>query len=120
MRHTVKPDSRTSQSMKELLETLLSHVSSSLKAPVFKALREIDFRSKVVRMGESAGGDWIADIVRHSYDATLCLKGCGGADGVLIAAGTLRSDAVYGPGTCHSLVPRTCKRTRNVRIHHSW
>lgn len=26
------------------------------------------------------------------------MKGCGGADGVLICAGTLRGDSTYGPG----------------------
>jgi hypothetical protein len=26
------------------------------------------------------------------------MKGCGGSDGVLICAGTLRGDCVYGPG----------------------
>ena len=26
------------------------------------------------------------------------MKGCGGSDGVLICAGTLRGDSVYGPG----------------------
>jgi len=36
--------------------------------------------------------------LRHAYDESLTLKGCGGSDGVLICGGTLRGDTVYGPG----------------------
>jgi len=43
-------------------------------------------------------GNWFADVIRHSYDDALCMKGCGGSDGVFICAGTLRGDSVYGPG----------------------
>jgi len=35
------------------------------------------------------------------------MKGCGGSDGVLICAGTLRGDLVYGPGNT-SVIPRQC------------
>lgn len=45
-----------------------------------------------------ASSNWFADILRHTYDDVLCLKGCGGADAVFICAGTLRGDSVYGPG----------------------
>lgn len=48
---------------------------------------------------QSASGNWFADILRHTYDDALCVKGVdGGADGVFICAGMLRGDSVYGPG----------------------
>lgn len=48
---------------------------------------------------QSASADWFADILRHTYDDALCMKGIeGGVDGVLICAGMLRGDSVYGPG----------------------
>ena len=48
---------------------------------------------------QSASADWFADIIRHTYDDALCMKGFErGADGVLICAGMLRGDSVYGPG----------------------
>lgn len=48
---------------------------------------------------QSASADWIADILRHTYDDALCMKGIkGGVDGVFICAGMLRGDSVYGPG----------------------
>ena len=48
---------------------------------------------------QSASANWFADILRHTYDDALCMKGIeGGADGVLICAGMLRGDSVYGPG----------------------
>jgi len=97
-RHTTQPNSRSSDNMSKLLKSLLSSVSSALKAPVCKSNTEIDVRSRLIRVGESAAGNWIADIVRHAYDDSLCMKGCGGSDGVLICAGTLRGDSGYGPG----------------------
>ena len=45
-----------------------------------------------------ASSNWFADILRHTYDDALCMKGGGGADAVFISAGTLRGDSVYGPG----------------------
>lgn len=53
-------------------------------------------------MHQSAAGNWFADILRHSYDDALCMKGCGGADGVFICAGTLRGDSIYGPGMLYA------------------
>ncbi|KAF9642736.1 5'-nucleotidase [Thelephora ganbajun] len=46
-----------------------------------------------------ASSNWFADILRHTYDDVLCLKGCGGADAVFFGAGTLRGDSTYGPGS---------------------
>lgn len=47
---------------------------------------------------ESAAANWFADVLLHAYDDALCMQGLGGADAVLINAGTLRGDSVYGPG----------------------
>jgi 5'-nucleotidase len=49
-------------------------------------------------LSQSAAGNWFADIIRHTYDDALCMKGYGGSDGVFICAGTLRGDSMYGPG----------------------
>ncbi|TCD68923.1 hypothetical protein EIP91_009474 [Steccherinum ochraceum] len=97
-RLSTQPGSKRSERMAKLLEKLLSSVSSSLKAPVCKTDIELDCRSGLVRTAESASGNWFADVLRHAYDDALCLKGCGGADGVLICGGTIRGDSTYGPG----------------------
>ncbi|KAG6910928.1 hypothetical protein DXG01_006611 [Tephrocybe rancida] len=97
-RHTIHPGSRSSQPMATLLKTLLSSVSDTMNAPVCKTATTIDCRSQFIRTAESAAGNLIADIIRHAYDETLCMKGCGGSDGVFICAGTLRGDSTYGPG----------------------
>ncbi|GLB35152.1 putative 5'-nucleotidase family protein [Lyophyllum shimeji] len=97
-RHTTKPTYRSSESLGKLLEALLSSVSKTLKAPVCRTLKTIDVRSQYIRTSESAAGNWFADIIRHAYDDALCMKGCGGSDGVFICAGTLRGDSTYGPG----------------------
>ncbi|KAJ7286039.1 Metallo-dependent phosphatase-like protein [Mycena rebaudengoi] len=97
-RHSTKPGSNSSEKLTEILKTVLSSVSSTLKAPVCTSTVAIDVRSQFIRTAESASGNWFADVIRHAYDDTLCMKGCGGADGVFICAGTLRGDSVYGPG----------------------
>ncbi|KAI0683632.1 Metallo-dependent phosphatase [Cytidiella melzeri] len=98
IRHCTQPGSKSSDRISKLLEKLLSSVSDALKAPVCKTDVEIDCRSSVVRIGESASGNWFSDVLRHAYDEALCLEGGGGSDGVFICAGTIRGDSTYGPG----------------------
>ncbi|KZP23681.1 Metallo-dependent phosphatase [Athelia psychrophila] len=101
-RHSTKPGSEGSPELAELLENLLSGVSSAMKAPVCKTEFELDLRSQFIRTAEasqSAAGNWFADVIRHAYDDALCRDGStGGSDGVFICAGTLRGDSTYGPG----------------------
>ncbi|KAF8078151.1 Metallo-dependent phosphatase-like protein [Lyophyllum atratum] len=97
-RHTITPRHRSSESVRKVLDTLLSSVSKTLKAPVCKTTTIIDARSQFIRTSESVAGNWFADIIRYAYDDALCMKGCGGSDGVFICAGTLRGDSTYGPG----------------------
>jgi len=92
------PGCKKSERLAKLLEKLLSKVGSSLKAPIGKTEVELDCRSAIVRTNESAAGNWFADVLRHAYDGALCMKGCGGSDGVFICGGTIRGDSVYGPG----------------------
>ncbi|KAI0818817.1 Metallo-dependent phosphatase [Irpex lacteus] len=98
IRHCTQPNSKSSERLGKILEKLLSSVSTALKAPVCKTDIEIDCRSSVVRIGESASGNWFADVLRHAYDEALCLEGGGGSDGVFICGGTIRGDSTYGPG----------------------
>ncbi|THH15603.1 hypothetical protein EW146_g4905 [Bondarzewia mesenterica] len=97
--HEIKPGMRPCGKLQKILDGILKSVGSSLKNPLCKLSAEIDVRSQYIRVRESAAGDWFADILRHTYDDALCMKGYdGGADGVFICAGMLRGDSVYGPG----------------------
>ncbi|OSD02817.1 Metallo-dependent phosphatase [Trametes coccinea BRFM310] len=96
--HETKPGSKKSERVVKLLEKLLSSVSSALKAPVAKTEVELDLRSSIIRVQETAAANWFADVLRHAYDDALCVQTGGGSDGVFICAGTLRGDSVYGPG----------------------
>ncbi|KAL1709989.1 Metallo-dependent phosphatase-like protein [Schizophyllum commune] len=96
--HETKPGSPGSQGLKEVLKTVLSSITDTLKAPLCKTTTVLDCRSQLVRVEESAAGNWFADVVRHAYDDSLCVKGSGGADLVLLCGGTLRGDSQYGPG----------------------
>ncbi|KAJ7684723.1 Metallo-dependent phosphatase-like protein [Mycena polygramma] len=97
-RHSTKPNSKSSEALTKILKTVLSGVSSTLKAPVCNTTVPIDVRSQIIRTEESAAGNWFVDVCRHAYDDTLAMKGCGGSDGVLLCAGTFRGDSIYGPG----------------------
>ncbi|KAH9030690.1 Metallo-dependent phosphatase [Lactarius pseudohatsudake] len=98
-RHDIIPSLRSCQKLRKILGRILASVGASLKAPLCKLSAELDVRSQLIRTRESASADWFADILRHTYDDALCMKGIkGGADGVLICAGMLRGDSVYGPG----------------------
>ncbi|KAL1746984.1 Metallo-dependent phosphatase-like protein [Schizophyllum fasciatum] len=96
--HETKPGSPGSESLQNVLNTVLSSITETLKAPLCKTTTVLDCRSQLVRVEESAAGNWFADVVRHAYDDSLCIKGGGGADLVLLCGGTLRGDSQYGPG----------------------
>ncbi|PVF93825.1 Metallo-dependent phosphatase [Serendipita vermifera] len=97
-RLSTKPDMQRSQKVSELLDKLVGDIEESLNKPVCKLDTELNCKSDVVRIGESASGNWFADVIFHAYDDALCLRGEGGADAVFICGGTLRGDSTYGPG----------------------
>ncbi|KAI0273835.1 Metallo-dependent phosphatase [Gloeopeniophorella convolvens] len=97
--HEISPSMRHCEKLGKVLDNILKSVGASLKAPLCKLSAELDVKSQLIRTQESASADWFADILRHTYDDALCMKGIeGGADGVFICAGMLRGDSVYGPG----------------------
>ncbi|OBZ75651.1 Trifunctional nucleotide phosphoesterase protein YfkN [Grifola frondosa] len=96
--HETRPGSKRSERIAKLLESLLSSVSASLKAPICKTAVELDLRSSLIRVQETAAANWFADVLRHAYDDAPCLRDHGGSDGVFVCAGTLRGDSIYGPG----------------------
>jgi 5'-nucleotidase len=117
--HQISPSLRSCPKLRKVLDNILESVGASLKAPLCKLAAELDVRSHLIRTQEvrlstpfldlsldmnlfrqSASADWFSDILRHTYDDALCLKGIkGGVDGVFICAGMLRGDSIYGPGT---------------------
>lgn len=97
-RHTTQPNSQASEKVTGLLKTLVGHIEESLSRPVCKLDAVLDCHSDVVRIGESASGNWFADVIFHAYDDALCIKGVGGTDAVFICGGTIRGDSSYGPG----------------------
>lgn len=83
-RHTTQPNSQASEKVTGLLKTLVGHIEESLSRPVCKLDAVLDCHSDVVRIGESASGNWFADVIFHAYDDALCIKGVGGTDAVFI------------------------------------
>ncbi|KIM57102.1 hypothetical protein SCLCIDRAFT_1219786 [Scleroderma citrinum Foug A] len=97
-RHNVTPDIPSSDRLKTILNSVLSSVSDTLKAPVCMTEVELNFRSRLLRTDEVAAANWVADVLRHAYDDALCTNFGKGSDGVLINAGALRGDSIYPPG----------------------
>lgn len=110
--HEITPTSETSPEIEDLVDSLLSTVSKTLSKPVCFSLTPLDVRSEHVRTSESAVGDFVADILLHSYAELLGDKkqqkeqsgaeageaSARAADACIICGGTLRGDSVYQPG----------------------
>ena len=111
---------RSSAGLKSVLDKILESVGSAFNSPLCKLAVELDLSSSLIRTQEvsslaclkadilaqfvlqSAAANWLADILQHTYDDALCVKGIdGGADGVILNAGMLRGDSKYGPGQYH-------------------
>ena len=52
--HETKPSMKKNERIAKLLESLLSSVSSALKAPVCKSAVELDLRSSLIRVQEAS------------------------------------------------------------------
>lgn len=110
--HEITPETPSSQPIEHLMASLLSSVNSTLSKPVAFTLTAFDVRSEMVRTGESAVGNWVADILLHGYSESGERKGVKedgsrepSADAVLICGGTLRGDSQYGPGEFRGRLP---------------
>ncbi|KAI9183847.1 hypothetical protein H9P43_002899 [Blastocladiella emersonii ATCC 22665] len=89
VRHTsVPPETPATPSVAALLADIQDQLARKLQKAVAITHTPLDARSASVRLEESAVGSFVADVVRRAYDADIALL-CGG---------TIRSDAVYGPG----------------------
>ncbi|KAG6333825.1 hypothetical protein ID866_5257 [Astraeus odoratus] len=97
-RHTITPGLPSSEGLKGILDSILTSVSNTLKAPVCVTDVELNLRRNLLRGGETAAANWIADVLRHAYDDALCNKTGSGSDGVIVNAGALRGDSVYPVG----------------------
>lgn len=72
--HYVLPSLPSSKSMHDLVQSLLSSVSSTLQKPVCFSLTPFDARSEVVRTRETGLGNWVADVLMHAYAESLFEK----------------------------------------------
>lgn len=107
-RHRTSPSDPTSEELSSLVEDLVSRISKSTNEIIAASLTPWDARSEKVRTDESALGNFIADILMHSYDETLRERerrgelDCSGRDKnfrqvdcALLCGGALRGDSVY-------------------------
>lgn len=74
---------------KEVVEQLTSALKAKLEKPIGHTLAPLDARFETVRLKESNVGNFVCDLIRTHYGADCCI----------IAAGTIRGDQIYPPGT---------------------
>jgi 5'-nucleotidase len=110
-RHSTKPSDPTLPELKAHIDDLMERVDKATGQPVAFSLTPLDCRMGQVRTEESATGNLIADILMHSYGQALRDRDRHGAlavtrpegerevDMTLICGGSLRGDAVFGPGS---------------------
>ncbi|KAL8695983.1 MAG: hypothetical protein Q9224_003033, partial [Gallowayella concinna] len=72
----------------QLVEKLTSTLKSKLEKPIGYTFTPLDARFTTVRTRESNLGNFICDLMRHTYST----------DCALMAGGTIRGDQVYPPG----------------------
>ena len=73
----------------KLVENLTSSLRHKLEKPVGHTAVPLDSRFTTVRTKESNLGNWVCDLMRHFYSA----------DCALMAAGTIRGNQIYPPGS---------------------
>ena len=73
----------------KLVESLTSSLQHKLEKPVGHTAVPLDSRFTTVRTKESNLGNWVCDLMRHFY----------AADCAIMAAGTIRGDQIYPPGS---------------------
>lgn len=74
---------------KEVVEQLTSALKAKLDKPVGHTLAPLDARFETVRLKESNIGNFVCDLMCSHYGADCCI----------VAAGTVRGDQIYPPGT---------------------
>ena len=102
-RHETKPSDPVYPPLAKTLESLITRIRKSTNQEVAYSLTPWDARAMSVRLGESALGDFIADIMLLSMGQMARAQGShksGGqvVDCCIICGGALRGDAVFGPG----------------------
>lgn len=110
-RHSTLPSDPTLPELKEHIDELMERVDKATGQPVAFTLTPLDCRMAQVRTEESATGNLVADILMHSYEDALRERDRRGellpsrpedereVDMALICGGSLRGDAVFGPGS---------------------
>jgi 5'-nucleotidase len=72
----------------ELAAKLTASLKSKLEKPIGYTAAGLDARFRTVRLKESNIGNFVCDLMRHTYNADCCI----------MAAGTIRGDQIYPPG----------------------
>lgn len=109
-RHKTLPTDKTLPELKAHIDELMSRVDQATGQPVAFALTPLDCRMDKVRTEEAGVGNFVADILLHSYEEALHERDRRGefverrgdeereVDMALICGGSLRGDSVFGPG----------------------
>jgi 5'-nucleotidase len=106
-RHSTKPSDPTLPELKKHIDKLMEKIDHATGQPVAFSLTPWNCTMDQVRTEESAAGNLIADILMHSYDDAIRQRdpqkarpeGQREVDMTLICGGSLRGDAVFGPGS---------------------
>ncbi|MCO5566137.1 hypothetical protein L7F22_019813 [Adiantum nelumboides] len=109
-RHKTKPNDQTLPELKAHIDELMNRVDQATGQPVAFAMTSLDCRMDKVRTDEAGVGNFIADILLHSYDDALRQRDQRGefeerraddareVDLAFICGGSLRGDEEFGPG----------------------
>ncbi|KAF8598228.1 Metallo-dependent phosphatase [Ceratobasidium sp. AG-I] len=94
VRHSTN-DEGSLKSMDDIIKNYRKDLDEDFDKPFCLLSGNLDVTESVVRGGESTAGNWIADILGHSFDETQKIHDLGkGPDGVIISGGSIRYDKI--------------------------
>ncbi|KAG2140515.1 Metallo-dependent phosphatase [Suillus bovinus] len=98
IRHRTTSGLAVDPKMQSVIDDELGDINKAMSDPICTSKVELDARSSVVRTGESALGNWIADCLKPVYNDVLEKLGYPAVDCVIICMGDIRGDSKYSRG----------------------
>lgn len=98
IRHLTTGDLAADPKMQSVIECELADINKAMADPICTSKVELDARSSVVRTGESAVGNWVADCLKPVYNDVFEKLEYPAVDCVIVCMGDIRAESTYNQG----------------------
>jgi len=95
VRHPTRSEAGSLEEMSAILTKCRQDFDKHISEPFCRIQGQLDITEALVRKHESAVGNWIADMLIHTFDDTPIMRARGkGPDGAIISGGSIRGNTV--------------------------